>query len=56
MIEALAEKSLHLNYLYLMNKAAEAEDRLGYYHYLKLAEKALRNAKEMDGIWQPKIA
>ena len=39
-----------------MNKAAEAEDRQGYYHYLKLAEKTLRNGKDRDGIWQPKIA
>ncbi len=44
---------LRLNYLHLMNKAAEAEDRQSYFHYLKLAEKALRNGKERDGIWQP---
>ena len=36
-----------------MTKAAEAEDRQSYFHYLKLAEKALRNGKESDGIWQP---
>ena len=42
-----------LNYLYLMNQAAEAKDRQSYYHYLKLAEKVLRNGKERDGIWQP---
>ncbi len=36
-----------------MNKAAEAEDRQSYFHYLKLAEKALRNGKENDWIWQP---
>ena len=36
-----------------MNKAAEAEDRHSYFHYLKLAEKVLRNSREEDGIWQP---
>ena len=45
-----------LNYLHLMNKAAEAQDRQGYFHYLKLADKALRNSKETGGIWQPKTA
>lgn len=42
-----------LNYLHLMNKAAEAEDRQSYFHYLKLAEKVLKNSREEDGIWQP---
>ena len=44
---------LRLNYLHLMNMAAEAGDRQGYFHYLKLAEKALRNSKESVEIWQP---
>ena len=52
LITVLAEH-LRLNYLHLMSKAAEAEDRQSYFHYLKLAEKALRNGKERDGIWQP---
>ena len=52
LISTLSEQS-RLNYLHLMNKAAEAEDRQSYFHYLKLAEKALRNGKESDGIWQP---
>ena len=52
LITVLSEH-LRLNYLHLMNKAAEAEDRQSYFHYLKLAEKALRNGKESDGIWQP---
>ena len=52
LITVLSEH-LRLNYLHLMNKAAEAEDRQSYFHYLKLAEKALRNGKERDGIWQP---
>ena len=52
LIAALSDH-LRLNYLHLMNKAAEAEDRQSYFHYLKLAEKALRNGKESDGIWQP---
>jgi len=51
-LQALADHS-RLNYLHLMNKAAEAEDRHSYFHYLKLAEKVLRNSKEEDGIWQP---
>lgn len=50
--DVLADHS-RLNYLHLMNKAAEAEDRHSYFHYLKLAEKVLRNSKEEDGIWQP---
>ena len=45
-----------LNYLHLMNMAAEAGDRQSYFHYLKLAEKALRNNKEKGVIWQPKTA
>ena len=45
-----------LNYLHLMNMAAEAGDRQSYFHYLKLAEKALRNSKERGVIWQPKTA
>ena len=52
LIATVADHS-RLNYLHLMNQAAEAEDRQSYFHYLKLAEKALRNAKEEDGIWQP---
>ena len=31
-----------LNYLHLMNKAAKSEDRQSYFHYLKQAEKALK--------------
>lgn len=37
LITVLSEH-LRLNYLHLMNKAAEAEDRQSYFHYLKLAE------------------
>ena len=41
-----------LNYLHLMNKAAESEDRQSYFHYLKQAEKVLRDTDE-DAVWQP---
>ena len=51
-IKALTDHS-RLNYLHLMNMAAEAGDRQSYFHYLKLAEKALRNSKESGEIWQP---
>ena len=52
LISAMTNHS-RLNYLHLMNMAAEAGDRQSYFHYLKLAEKVLRNSKEEDGIWQP---
>ena len=42
-----------LSYLHLMNKAAQSEDRQSYFHYLKMAEMVLKNAKREDGIWQP---
>lgn len=41
-----------LNYLHLMNKAAESEDRQSYFHYLKQAEQVLRDTDE-DAVWQP---
>ena len=41
-----------LNYLHLMNKAAESEDRQSYFHYLQQAEKVLRDTDE-DAVWQP---
>ena len=42
-----------LSYLHLMNKAAQSEDRQSYFHYLKMAEMVLKNARQEDGIWQP---
>jgi len=41
-----------LNYLHLMNKAAESEDRQSYFHYLQQAEQVLRDTDE-DAVWQP---
>ena len=41
-----------LNYLHLMNKAAESEDRQSYFHYLQQAEQVLRDTDE-DEVWQP---
>ena len=39
--------STHLNYLYLMNKASEADDRQTYYYYLKQANQAKANEISM---------
>ena len=41
-----------LNYLHLMNKAAESEDRQSYFYYLQQAEQVLRDADD-DSVWQP---
>ena len=35
-----------LNYLHLMNKAAESGDQQGYFYYLMKAEKALQSRDE----------
>jgi hypothetical protein len=41
-----------LSYLHLMNKAAESEDRQGYFYYLKLAEQTLQR-QDPEVIWKP---
>ena len=41
-----------LNYLHLMNKAAESEDRQSYFHYLQQAEQVLRDTDD-DAVWKP---
>ena len=43
-----------LNYLHLMNKAAESEDRQSYFHYLKLAEETLQR-QDPEVIWKPQV-
>ena len=42
--------STHLNYLYLMNKASEADDRQTYYYYLKQANQAKANEISMRSL------
>ena len=39
----MSEQCQRLNYLHMMNKAAESGDQQGYFHYLMKAEKAARD-------------
>ena len=40
----MSDPRQRLNYLHLMNKAAESGDQQGYFHYLMKAERAARDA------------
>ena len=48
--------STHLNYLYLMNKASEADDRQTYYYYLKQANQAKANEISMRSLQSDEAA
>ena len=43
---SMSERLLRLNYLHLMNKAAESGDQKGYYYYLMKADKAIQARSE----------
>ena len=42
----MSERLQRLNYLHLMNKAAESGDQEGYYYYLMKADKAIQARSE----------